>query len=138
VHLLLTAATLPEPGTLLAPVLPAAQQIAELARFMASQLAPSREIALRFTGSRAGDKESEELWSAAEQAHATRCAGLVAIATAQPTRGDLAGQLERLHRAAVSRDLAAALKSLRQIVPDYTPSQAVLALAASREMEIFR
>ena len=136
VHLLLTTATLSAPGSLLAPVLPATQPIAALARYMASELAPGREIALRFTGSRPGDKESEELWSSAEQARATCWAELVAITTTQPTRSDLAGSRERLHHAVESRDLSEALKSLRQIVPDYTPSQAVLALAASRQMEI--
>ena len=134
VNLLLTAATLPEPVALLAPVLSGTQRIAELARFMADGLAPGREIGLEFSGVRAGDKESEELWGNAERSRATNCAGLVAI----ETEGLKTAELEALRRAAETRDLIGALESLRRLVPDYRPSEAVLALAESHAREICR
>jgi FlaA1/EpsC-like NDP-sugar epimerase len=134
VNLLLTAATLPEPVALLAPVLPGTQRIAELARFMADELAPGREIGLKFSGVRVGDKESEELWGTAERSRATSCAGLVTIETEKLK----AAELEALRRAMETRDLIGALKSLRRLVPDYKPSEAVLALAESHAREICR
>lgn len=134
VRLLLAAATLPEPVALLAPVLPGMQKIAELARFMAEELAPGREIALEFSGCRAGDKESEELWGDAEQARATSCADLVSIATAKLK----AAELTALRRAVEARDLSGALHGLQGLAPDYRPSRTVLALAERRGMEICR
>ena len=63
VNLLLLAASDPGLPALLAPHLPAMHYIAELARFMARQLAPGRDIPIHFTGLRAGDKLTERLWS---------------------------------------------------------------------------
>jgi len=52
VNLLLLASVLPGSSLLLAPELAAMHEIGELARFMARQLAPVREILIHFTGLR--------------------------------------------------------------------------------------
>ncbi len=130
VNLLLKAAAQTEPGTLLAPILPATHKIVDLARFMARELSRQREIAIDFTGRRPGDKESEELWSAAERVRDTRLDGLVEIETALTAEAQLASQLGRLRAALNARDLTDALERLRALVPDYMPSRAVLTLAA--------
>lgn len=130
VNLLLNAASYPEPGTLLAPVLPATHSIQELARFMAHALRPEHEISLKITGNRPGDKEIEALWSARERTRKVNLEGMVAVETLLLPKGRRESLLANLLVALAERDTAAALACLRALVPDYTPSRAVLALAA--------
>jgi FlaA1/EpsC-like NDP-sugar epimerase len=129
VSLLLMAATYPGPAALLAPVLPATHLVADLARFMARALAPDRAIALAFTGPRPGDKEFEILWKAGDLTCPVGLQGMVSVETAAPAEAQLAGRLPSLRMALDARDLGAALVHLESLVPDYTPSQAVLALS---------
>lgn len=129
VDLLLTAAAHSARGVLLAPVLPETHFIADLARFMASELSREREIAIEFTGPRAGDKETEALWSAADRTNAASLSGMILVETALPTEAQLASRLASLRTALHARDLGGALDHLRALVPDYTPGSAVLALA---------
>lgn len=129
VNLLLTAAAYSEQSTLLAPVLPATHLITDLARFMARELAPDREIAIDFIGNRPGDKETEELWSAADHASTGGLDGIAAVETALPSAPQLAAGLASLRAALDARDLCDALAHLRALVPDYTPSHSVLELA---------
>ena len=134
VDLLLTAAAHPHPPALLAPVLPVPHFIADLANFMARALAPQREIAIEFTQPRPGDKEIEQLWSSTETAqpatpNASTPGELVSIQSSMLPPSQLALALAHLHIAVESRDLIAALAHLQSLVPDYTPSPSVLALA---------
>lgn len=129
VNLLLIAAAHPKPGTLLAPVLPATHFIADLARFMVRELAPSREIPIEFTGLRPGDKETELLWPSGASTFPTNLAGVVCVETPLLPASQLAARLVSLRQAIELRDLDAALTQLRRLVPDYTPSQALLALS---------
>jgi FlaA1/EpsC-like NDP-sugar epimerase len=129
VDLLLTAAAHTTPGALLAPILPAPHFIVDLAHFMARALCHEGEIAIDFTGSRPGDKEAEQLWSAADRTSATSLDGMVLIETALPTQAQLAIRLASLRAALDARNLCDALTQLRALVPDYTPSQTLLALA---------
>lgn len=129
VNLLLHAASYPEPGTMLAPVLPAMHSIQDLARFMAHELRPEREIGLKITGNRPGDKKTEDLWSAGERTHATNLDRMVAVETPLLPEAQRESLLATLRIALDARNINAALSALRALVPDYTPSQAVLALA---------
>ena len=54
---------------------------------------------------------------------------MVLVETALPTEAQLASRLASLRAALDARDLRDALAHLRALVPDYTPSRAVLALA---------
>jgi FlaA1/EpsC-like NDP-sugar epimerase len=130
VDLLLTAAGRREPSALLAPVLPTAHFIADLARFMVHELAPDREIAIEFAGSRPGDKESEKLWSAGDRISAASLEGMVVVESALLSEAQRNGLLASLQAALDVRDLAAALAHLRALVPDYTPTRTVLTLAS--------
>jgi FlaA1/EpsC-like NDP-sugar epimerase len=136
VDLLLTAATLQVPPVLLAPVLPASQTICELARFMANELAPGSEIPIVFTGNRPGDKITEELWSAAERSSASSCESLVVVETNLPAHAQLTAGLSTLRAALDARDIGGSIMQLRALVPDFTPSQAVLSLAQQRGSEV--
>ena len=129
VNLLLGAAVLAEPSALLAPVLPATHFIADLAHFMAHTLAPDREIAIDFTSLRPGDKETELLWKASDPTWPAGADGMVLIEAAGPNAVQLTSQLASLRATLDARDQCAALAQLSAMVPDYTPSQTVLAAA---------
>lgn len=128
VNLLLFAAL--ELPTLLAPVLPKPHRVEDLARFMARELAPDRAIPIRLTGLRAGDRLTEQFWSAEETATPTKATGLLTIQSPLPTSANLQGALLRLRDALIARDVASALSELRGLVPDYTPSATLLSLVS--------
>jgi FlaA1/EpsC-like NDP-sugar epimerase len=130
VDLLLAAASEPVGPSLFVPDLRASHFIADLARFMARNLAPDREIPIEFTRLRAGDKESEALWSPAETPQATQTNGLVPIDSPSLPQSRHQHLLEELEAAAESREVHTALTILRELVPDYTPSHAVRAVCS--------
>jgi FlaA1/EpsC-like NDP-sugar epimerase len=129
VGLLLAAAHESERPVLLAAALPAPHYIADLARFLQRTLAPHNNTPIEFSHLRSGDKESEKLWSPAEHARPAQAPGLFTIDSPQPAATELQARLASLLAALDERDLAAALAQLRALVPDYTPSARVCALA---------
>ena len=135
---LLLAAALVEPAALLAPSLPATLFIADLARFMASELAPGRDVAVAFTKPRPGDKETELLWCEGDETLPAGGCGLVSIKAELHSRQQLDAGLAGLRAALDARDLADALAALRALVPDYTPSAAVLALSRQNSPQVTR
>jgi FlaA1/EpsC-like NDP-sugar epimerase len=96
---------------------------------MIDELAPNSNTGIQFVGTRPGDKQTEQLWSEGDLIHAASSGALVSVQSALLTTGQLAAGLASLYGAVDARDLGDALKYLRALVPDYTPSRAVLALA---------
>ncbi len=129
INLLVAAACEPEPATLFAPALFTPHLVADLARFMVHALAPNRVVPIEFTGLRPGDKETEQFWSAAESIRPATTASLLRIETPLVPSGDLQSALAGLRGAVDARDLTAAVSQLCRLVPDFTPSPALLALA---------
>ena len=135
VNLLLIAAALPGTPALLAPVLPAPHYVSDLAHFLIRELAPDQEIEIDFTAARPGDKTAEFLWSSGDAAQpilsgaSSQAPAIVSIQASQLPHAQLASGLENLRAALHARNLAATLLHLRSLVPDYTPSPSVLALA---------
>lgn len=135
VDLLLLAAAQSQPSAQLAPVLPSTHFIADLAHFMARERAPGRDIAIQFTEPRPGDKEAELLWSPGDPTHPvcaatsteSSLAAMVSIQSPPLSAPQLDAGLANLRIALDARDLAVALASLQSLVPDYAPSNAVLA-----------
>ncbi len=127
VHLLLASAAA-EPG-LYAADLHDQHFIADLARFLARQLAPHRDIAIEFTAPRAGDKECEKLASTTEISETSNVPGLRAIHPRQKIPNDLRRDLRMLRAATDARDLPASLDALQTLVPEFTPSAALRAMA---------
>ncbi len=125
---LLLAASAEQSPTLLAPQLPAPHFIADLARFTARSLTPNHDASIEFTCLRAGDKETEQLWSESEAPHPAGANGLIRIDSPSIARGQLQTLLATLRDAVRLRDLSAALEVLRVLAPDYTPSSTVLDL----------
>src|SRR5271156_6802087 len=87
--------------------------------------APSKsrkEIPVTFTGLRAGDKMSEEFLSQDESTEATVDPRLLRVKTRPLPADRLDVQLEDLSRWVDERNLTAMIETLRQIVPDYRPT----------------
>lgn len=125
VDLLLAAASEQSASRLFVPDLHSPHYIADLARFMARTLVPDRAIPIEFTHLRAGDKESEALYSPAETPLGPSANGLIPIDSPKVPANHLRDLLEDLNRHSQSRDLAGALSIVRELVPDYTPSLAL-------------
>jgi len=96
---------------------------------MARELAPGLAIPMDFTGPRAGDKENEQFWSDTEIPRPAKTTSMISIESPMPAKGKLRSELAHLHAALGARDVAAALNHLQTLVPDYTPSPALLSLA---------
>lgn len=129
VNLLLHAAVNAGTTALLAPALSAEHSIAELAGFLAQALAPGRAIPVRFTQLRPGDKLAERFWRDGEAPQPVANAPLFCLRSHIPAVTQLESGLPALRQALEKHDLAAVLAGLRALVPEYVPSQAVLALA---------
>jgi len=129
VDLLIAAAAVPDRPILLAPDLRSPHYITDLARFMARVLAPGREVSIEFTEPRAGDKEFEQLWSSDETAVPGRAKGLLSIHSNLMTGAEFDRKFDALQTSAQARDLPATIGCLRSLVPDFTPSAALLGLA---------
>jgi FlaA1/EpsC-like NDP-sugar epimerase len=130
---LIAAAAAPA-ASLYVPDLRISHFIADLARFMASTLAPMRDIDIEFTHPRAGDKEKEQFWSAEETPHPVSDNGLIKIDTPLVSAPEIPRNLYRLRTSVHSRDLSTALSVLSSLVPGYKPSATVLALCAPSAM----
>jgi O-antigen biosynthesis protein WbqV len=128
VNLLLFASVHPC-SALLAPAQLNPSDITELAGFMARELAPGRELPVQYTGLRPGDKLTERLWNSSDLVRPTATGGLVSIRSDQPTQSQLKSGLAALHTAVEDSDLSAALTQLRSLVPDFRPSESLLAFA---------
>jgi FlaA1/EpsC-like NDP-sugar epimerase len=133
---LLLAASAEQSPALLAPQLPAPHYIADLARFMVHSLAPTRGVSIEFTHPRAGDKETEQLWSENEMPHPANASGLLHLDSPSISRGQLQSQLATLREAVHLRDLSASLEVLRTLVPAYTPGSTVLDSCATADPQV--
>ena len=136
VDLLLSAACEPMSPSLFVPDLRASHYIIDLARFMAHTFAPNRDVPIEFTRLRAGDKESESLWSMAETPLAVGANGLVRVDSPIVHVDRLQSLLHELRDAVESRELTTALAILRKLVPDYAPSCAVRAQRSRLESPV--
>ena len=117
------------PASLLAPDLPTSHSIAELATFIAREIAPESQLSIEFIGLRPGDKPMERLWPEGEVTRPVSQGGMVSIQTPVIEELELVRGLDGLRASLENRDLARALGHLRELVPDYIPSQAVQALS---------
>jgi len=134
VHLLIAAAERKEQGSLFVPALKAQHFIVDLAWFLARELAPGQIIPVEFTGPRPGDKEYEKLWGTGESVGGAADDGLVSIRASRIATDKR--ELERLHVALDARELPEALAALQSLVPEFTPSAALLSLAGQRASRV--
>lgn len=122
-------------GSMTVPELAVEHYVTDLARFMIEALSPHQSIAIEFTGPRAGDKDREKLWGTTETA-AIAGGGMIRIDSASINKDFLQVKLAAMGQAVANRNVAAALGHLINVVPDYSPSAAVQALAEQRRQRV--
>lgn len=133
--LLLAASLEFDSPALLSPDLHAPHLIVDLARFLAKELAPDQEIPVEFTQLRPGDKESESFWASKETVESSNRPGLLRITTPQTSPIHLHQMLKSLRCAVENRDTVEAIAGLMTLVPDYTPSQSIQAMAREHRIQ---
>jgi FlaA1/EpsC-like NDP-sugar epimerase len=131
--LIFASAALEDTGTLFVPELDEPIKVLDLAQKMireATALAASnkKEIEILFTGLRPGDKLHEDLLSASETAEPTAHAKLRRISGPLPATKSLDSAINSISVSVQSRDLPALINTIRSLVPEYEPTEALSAL----------
>ena len=103
-------------------------KIVDLARnlILLSGLRPDTDIRIEFTGTRPGEKLYEELSHLDEGTVATPHHKVRAFAAHAIQLPDMRGLLEELRRGHEARDPYRVVLTLKDAIPDYTPSEYVL------------
>jgi len=99
--------------------------IAERLLQLADSDAP-RNLAIEFTGLRPGDKLSEDLLSPSESREPTSLPGIHRISSPFIAGSRIDAAFERLASQTRERNLSAVLETIREIVPEYEPSAALI------------
>jgi O-antigen biosynthesis protein WbqV len=84
-------------------------------------LQPDKDIAIQFTGLRAGEKLHEELSHQAEGLVPTAQQGILRAAPRTMPLADLDLEFDGLREAARREDLPAVIRLIQQAVPEFTP-----------------
>jgi FlaA1/EpsC-like NDP-sugar epimerase len=133
--LVLAAASRTGNGSILVPQLGSPHKIVDLARYM---LARQGEIPVVFTGLRPGEKMAEELTSSCEIVHPNAERELYRVDHATEPLVDLGDSIAALKRSALENDLVAALRIVRLMVPEFNPSEPLMALVESHKQRLVR
>ncbi len=135
VDLLLTCSVEARLGALFVAAVQRPHRVQALAEFLISHDSNAASLPIKCSGLRTGDKLREDLWSANEQPGTANAQGLVELRYPQMLLPDCVEKIAHLHSATNNRDLPRALEILQQLVPDYTPSTTVLALARQNQTQ---
>lgn len=130
VELILAAAALEDSGRIFVPKMKEPVKIVDLAARMIQEagLQTPRDIQIAFTGLRPGDKLEEELVSAGESLEPTCDERLRRVKSLPVDTEELGASLRRISESVTERNLAALLGELGRLVPEYQPSETLLAL----------
>jgi FlaA1/EpsC-like NDP-sugar epimerase len=111
------------PGTVFVLDMGNPVRIEDLARQMIRLvgLQPDKDIAIQYTGLRAGEKLHEELSHQAEGLVPTAQQGILRAAPRTMPLADLDLEFDRLREAARREDLPAVIRLIQQAVPEFTP-----------------
>jgi FlaA1/EpsC-like NDP-sugar epimerase len=131
VELVLSVAGLPCEGGIFIPDLGKPVRILDLARQLIQEagLQPGDEIPIVMTGLRPGDKMAEQIVSDRESVEPADNDRLRLIKTPQPSDQQFDFAMAAMKESAARRDLAGVLEQLCRLVPEYRPSEVVLASA---------
>src|SRR5581483_11080062 len=110
-------------------------KIADLARQMIrlAGLEPDRDIMIRYSGLRPGEKLYEELFHAGEKIEATSTPRINVATPRTSQLAEISRQLDELEAACASTDEKAALRTLRDLVPEYRACDAARTPIVERE-----
>jgi FlaA1/EpsC-like NDP-sugar epimerase len=92
-------------------------------------LTPSNDqqrLAIEFTGLRPGDKLTEDLFSPSESLAPTSLPGIHKISGTLPSAAKIDASFEAIAAHTRQRDLPSLLEAVREIIPEYQPSDALL------------
>jgi FlaA1/EpsC-like NDP-sugar epimerase len=133
-QLILQAASLGEGGEIFILDMGEPVRIVDLARQMIrlSGLEPDEDIAITFTGLRPGEKLHEELMTPDEETAATHHDRIKVVRSDSKTTWP-AIWLPRMQAYVEAGNVRAALRLLRVLIPEYAPSEVVVAAAGARE-----
>jgi FlaA1/EpsC-like NDP-sugar epimerase len=95
--------------------------------------APGKDIAIEFTGKRPGEKLREEVASFLENTVCTRHENIRILDAAAIDRQELNSRIETLRTVCMKRDMRGLVQALREIVPDYSPSDELLRRATQED-----
>lgn len=130
VELILAASALDDSGGIFVPKMKEPLKILDLATRMiqGAGLQTPRDIEIVFTGLRPGDKLEEELVSAQETLWPTNDERLHRVKSSGVDAGELDASLGRIAESIGERNLAALLRELGRLIPEYQPSETLLGL----------
>ena len=132
--MLLAAST--EQDCVLAPAIRDQHFIADLARFLADELAPGKAIPIVLTQLRAGDKEMEYLWSPSESVRPSSIRDVLHVTSQRIPHALLESALIQMRQAAARRDRAVALEALLSLVPEFAPHCTTSTLAPTSTLRV--
>ncbi len=129
VQLVLQASTMGQGGEIFVLEMGEPIKIVDLARKLIrlSGLEPDRDIAIKFTGLRPGEKLFEELLIEGEDIRPTRHEKIRVFSSRPISYQQIKRRLEALAEALQRKDAAAVLDELCRLVPEYKPSPELLA-----------
>jgi pyridoxal phosphate-dependent aminotransferase EpsN len=130
-QLVLQAAAIGAPGQICVLDMGRPVNIVDLATSMIRQAGytPGRDIAIEFTGRRPGEKLSEEVASLMEDTVSTRYENIRILNAPAIDHEKLNRRIDGLRGACNVRDVAGLVQMLREIVPEYSPSDELLRCA---------
>jgi FlaA1/EpsC-like NDP-sugar epimerase len=131
----LAAATLTGNGSILVPELGTPHKIVDLARYI---IGGQIEIPVVFTGLRPGEKLTEEMVSTCESVDVTAELGLHRVRNAAAPLDDVDGSIAELEHAARQNNLTAAVRVVQRMVPEFHPSDTLMALVDSHQPRLIR
>ena len=128
VNLILRVASLAEVDGLFLPEMGQAVKIHAIAERLLQLAAPDApgNLAIEFTGLRPGDKLSEDLLSPPESLERACLPGIHRISSPFIAGSRIDAVFERLASQTRERNLSAVLDAIREIVPEYEPSAALI------------
>lgn len=136
VQLVLQAAAMGAGGEIFVLDMGTPVKIVDLANqlILLSGYTPGEDIRIEFTGARPGEKLYEELNLDEESTLPTSHPKIKVFSGTTLAEPEMAAHLMRLRSASSKRDVAALLTALKDIVPDYNPSKALLARALESDL----
>jgi FlaA1/EpsC-like NDP-sugar epimerase len=125
VELILLASRLGNGGGIFVPRLSAPVKILKIAREMIdnTRSESAKDVSIKFTGLRPGDKMSEEFLYEDEFAESTSDPRLFQVKTQSVPKSGFDRQMNSLVKFVEERNLSSMIETVRQIVPDYRPTE---------------
>jgi FlaA1/EpsC-like NDP-sugar epimerase len=131
----LAAATLAGNSSILVPQLGSPHRIIDLARYM---IAGQADIPVIFTGLRPGEKLTEEMVSTCETVDEIAELGLHRVRNSAAPLDDVDDSIAELEHTTRQNNLSAAVRVVQRMVPEFHPSDTIMALVDSHQSRLIR